>query len=640
MFKADLIPSYYEYALMSQYAYLKNPRPTASAVVILSRDYDGPLGLLNAGKAPAQQWKVIDFPYGLHESGYVGCVFFNLARKQIVVAHAGTLPERFPTLRADAIGVVGADADPLLIDSILKVHGDAESFAKKIERGYRLSFTGHSLGGFLAEMSVYACHRGYGVDYSHASAVTFDSPGSLEVMQAWESHINKHKIDLQALNVVSFLSSPNLVNTLHSHPGTVYRLIHDYPAHLNFGSYLLESHSLDKLVALFEPSTGLPRPDAYTEMEDWPLADYDEVFALRDGPFFGGLDFGIKHTLGLLWGLGTGVIARLRGSSKKTTLLTLFGGAEINSLEKLLASEEHYHPHFDTTTARGLSDATRTHYALSTKRSHDHLTITQALSYLHFDAEAYIFLVCYAENKDNPLYQEFLKENGITADVLPEYRVDAAAKEIITLEASVYALRDQVDHLFTKHEDLLATHTEAYQQFIKRKINTLQTQQTELQKTMATLPSVIQTSMQSTINDMKSHIEKLSDELAKLIKMQAEKVAPALPDIYTTTNALAKLPTALVLAGALADKPGSYAFKLDIGLTADEIIKMSESTRGREETYKGVAAAIAMSKGAKAVAITVYPGATPAMIAMAERLSAGKMHGDTSSAGAGAGSGK
>lgn len=46
---------------------------------------------------------------------------------------------------------------------------------------YSLSITGHSLGAYLAELSVYYCL--YDFDYCNVRGVTFDGPGSYEMMK-------------------------------------------------------------------------------------------------------------------------------------------------------------------------------------------------------------------------------------------------------------------------------------------------------------------------------------------------------------------------------------------------------------------------------------------------------------------------
>lgn len=132
-------------------------------------------------------------------------------------------------------------------------------------------------------MSVFACHRGFGFHYQAANAVVFDSPGSVEVIEAWQSNFPLQHIDIKQLNIVSFLSSPNIVNTLYSHPGTVYRMMREIRTS-TFSSYLMNSHSRVKMAALFEVETGIPRQGTWVEMDSWPLADYEELLSLKDRP--------------------------------------------------------------------------------------------------------------------------------------------------------------------------------------------------------------------------------------------------------------------------------------------------------------------------------------------------------------------
>jgi hypothetical protein len=46
---------------------------------------------------------------------------------------------------------------------------------------YKLSITGHSLGAYLAELSIYYCHMD--LNFKNVKGVTFDGPGSLDMMK-------------------------------------------------------------------------------------------------------------------------------------------------------------------------------------------------------------------------------------------------------------------------------------------------------------------------------------------------------------------------------------------------------------------------------------------------------------------------
>ena len=75
----------------------------------------------------------------------------------------------------------------------------------------KVSFTGHSLGAILAELTA-AKYR--------SPAVTFDSPGSEDLMNEFttddKEYANEH--------IIMYNAAPNLVNTLAEHMGVVYRV--------------------------------------------------------------------------------------------------------------------------------------------------------------------------------------------------------------------------------------------------------------------------------------------------------------------------------------------------------------------------------------------------------------------------------
>ena len=78
-------------------------------------------------------------------------------------------------------------------------------------QGYAVTFTGHSLGAAEAEYAAYK---------SRSRAVTFESPGSLEIIQTLERN---PLLDPRSVDAVTYLSRPNLINTAKSHVGTVLR---------------------------------------------------------------------------------------------------------------------------------------------------------------------------------------------------------------------------------------------------------------------------------------------------------------------------------------------------------------------------------------------------------------------------------
>lgn len=112
--------------------------------------------------------------YGLSTGGYFGIVYINnnVTPKQLVVAHRGTSPD-FPDIVNDLI---------LALEQVpLQFTNNAVPFitAIKNELGtalpqYQITFTGHSLGAVLAELSAAK---------ENVKAVTFDSPGSKPIIE-------------------------------------------------------------------------------------------------------------------------------------------------------------------------------------------------------------------------------------------------------------------------------------------------------------------------------------------------------------------------------------------------------------------------------------------------------------------------
>jgi hypothetical protein len=140
-----------------------------------------------------QGWKV-DRVYTHNDqkddSGYYGVLYINKLTEQMVFAHRGTkfesrdLLETDSSLQTDIKGVFGGQ--------IVGQQAAAYEFTKEIidyakSKNYHLSTTGHSLGGWLAELSLYFSHRDF--DYHKMKAIIFDSPGLGLNMDKFRSNI-------------------------------------------------------------------------------------------------------------------------------------------------------------------------------------------------------------------------------------------------------------------------------------------------------------------------------------------------------------------------------------------------------------------------------------------------------------------
>lgn len=499
------MPTYYEYALMSRHAYLKYTTQD-------SAEYSCPKveELLD----PAV-WGAMPFFKDMTENGYFGTIFLSNQCQQVVVAHAGTLPERIRTLIADK-HIFDETTYPLMMTALMQSQSKEMSgfLREKVEEGYHVSFTGHSLGGFLAEMSVYACHRRFHWYYSNASAVTFDSPGSLEVMEAWDVHNKRDRVNKDNLNIISFKSSPNLVNTLHTPPGTVYRLIRDIPDRV-FESYLLKSHDLVEMIKLFDPQTGLPFPGKSEEMQDWPLADYGYVAELADRPISGLVDGAVKATVSIISNLAKRMGQIITRSGRRTPLFT-FRGEEVEKFWEIIKEEapDDYHARFNLETADGLRRALDTHYIIC----QDSLHLPRQLRQYHFIPGVYEFLRFYASKHLDETYRKFLDAYHII--IRQQVAIDERSKDVIVGDGeSVFDLRDTIYTLLgnIKNTRLILNHEAAYRDYCTE----------ELQKQMALLEKRVVRYQQS----MAGAVEANDEEEIHKLRGEIEGVNKNLEDL-------------------------------------------------------------------------------------------------------------
>ena len=229
-------------------------------------------------------------PLRVSKSGYHGMVFANEARKEVVVAHRGT--KCLKDLETDALAVAQNQVQSHVTDALTTSLN--ENVQALLREGYSLTFTGHSLGGFLATTSLYFCQRDdLGFHFPNSKAVVFDPAGSQDFIKLLEPHAeSKHKLGdegIAQLNVMHFVSLPNYVNSYAPHPGgTIYALSpSEVPLKtMNPAKYLLAAHSLDNILRCFvglddqSKLAGYPKEAQCHMMTDWPLIQLNELQSL------------------------------------------------------------------------------------------------------------------------------------------------------------------------------------------------------------------------------------------------------------------------------------------------------------------------------------------------------------------------
>lgn len=256
----DQRPTDLEYVLMSKYAYDER----------LQKGDEKLPGLPG--------WRVYKVKEGKENLHYRGVVFKNDMTRQLVVAHRGTNVGNVKDLLANIIedvqSVIRSKTSPQGLAAFVLVN-DVVRNAK--EDKYSVSFTGHSLGAFLAELSVFFCHNDY--DYPKANAVTFENPGSEEVLEGLQSNIKGRRVPLESMDIIGYVASPNAINTFNHHIGSLY-LVEPNLSNPSWEWdptwYIKESHSIDNIVKYFNDGYSKKTDFSYY-MSDWPIANWSSL---------------------------------------------------------------------------------------------------------------------------------------------------------------------------------------------------------------------------------------------------------------------------------------------------------------------------------------------------------------------------
>ena len=300
-------------------------------------------------------------------NGYFGTAYWHPEHQQVVIAHRGTDIKNVGALVTDVKGV--------LFNNYVEQMSSASTFANKVAAvmqeieqekkvSFELFFTGHSLGGWLAQITTFTTEyleeksgtflrklkkqqgekherntekdsldvqkvgqaqsntitfqyikdnvaaflkRGktkqdeqkasstvqdsHDVTHSyHPHTVVFDSPGCKDMLSQmadkFDVRLHGSSIDLQQLDITSYLSAPNRINTCNTHLGTVYRIFTDLSdmgwKEKHTLLYNLATHKMGKIVQALDPATGGPK---ILEVVDWPVsagltgdAEYNDFF--------------------------------------------------------------------------------------------------------------------------------------------------------------------------------------------------------------------------------------------------------------------------------------------------------------------------------------------------------------------------
>jgi tetratricopeptide (TPR) repeat protein len=256
-----IMPMPYEYALMSQAIYSENLSIEGTSQPIPKEQQ-----LLQD-----KGWRLLAFtPL---ESGYRGGIWAHHASKEVVIAHKGS--QNIESWLTDLETVYRNQVGAFAIEAIaLLKHPEVLRCRKQ---GYSLSTTGHSLGGFLAQVCLYFANRDDFPEtyFPDMSAYVFDSPGAYDFLKLIGSNLatEQARIDLHKLNVHNFCAEPTVVSTYGQQVGTLWHVSDPRKTKALFD--FANAHRMEIILSRFDVDTGFPKKGV--QMADWPKADYSEV---------------------------------------------------------------------------------------------------------------------------------------------------------------------------------------------------------------------------------------------------------------------------------------------------------------------------------------------------------------------------
>ncbi len=251
----------YDYALLSVEVY---------------RDEDDTL-LLPPGRLPTGWSILLDAAPELQGNGYFGSAYFNSETKQLIIAHRGTSPG------FEVVKDIGDDVWLALLSSATEQFwASAVPFIDAVAIEYiritglnpyeHVSHTGHSLGGFLAEL----CGA-----RDRSPVVSFDSPGSRPNIQELVigGSFTAGALEWAEGHVTTFNAASNAINTANRQVGKVYRAYPSYttidgttaqPASVYYAWYFsfTGQHRMGPIFQQFQP--GQDFPAVYSEPYAWP----------------------------------------------------------------------------------------------------------------------------------------------------------------------------------------------------------------------------------------------------------------------------------------------------------------------------------------------------------------------------------
>jgi hypothetical protein len=226
----------------------------------------------------ANKFKILD---QIEDSniGYYGIIYFSQTNNQVVLAQKSPNFEAYfnqlldnENEKPDKVNAIKGAINAYIN---LAIKATSKAIAASLKGKSSLSFTGHSLGAWLAEFCVlYSCTV---LNYQYAKAFTFDGPGSSEIIDQMKRY--HPQFDTNTVHITSIMSQPSIVNCTGTHFGSLLKLFplaeDEYKEIFKgkYGSvdgfmYFAKELNLEYLLQ-FNTITGNPK-QGYQDIKSWP----------------------------------------------------------------------------------------------------------------------------------------------------------------------------------------------------------------------------------------------------------------------------------------------------------------------------------------------------------------------------------
>jgi ankyrin repeat protein len=298
-------PSYPDDYLLAQLAYrvYKEKEDGGEALDEVS----GPLSM-KIPRPLSEGWKLLTTAYhpGMR-NGYFGAAYWNVDKRQVVIAHRGTKPKNLGSVWTDVKGIIYGYDTAQMKSAVTFTHeiiDQLNELNKRYGIPFHLSFTGHSLGGWLAQITAFTARylrreednfikneiKNEDVQPGYPShTVVFDSPGCRPMLAGIQDRFDVRyrgrSSSLDTLDITSYLSVPNLINTRNKHVGVLYRVFIDLSeiSKMNFfkkktPSFDFATHKIKEIKKIFDLKGNILKDEnghlKIQEVLDWPISEF------------------------------------------------------------------------------------------------------------------------------------------------------------------------------------------------------------------------------------------------------------------------------------------------------------------------------------------------------------------------------